>query len=227
MRPHRYGVVRTGKSGGNNPLTTRQVVSLLLEKGDRVRDEAASPTDVRLTVSADGAALLGTLVVALLERKWAGCSVTGEAGEYAPFPGEVLVRNRENGRTLSVFHQVNAASVRERLSHPDASAVLFDAPWVDLERGLDALLDQPAFISSSVLQALRDEKASSAGSTNVTPREREVLRLLVRGLSNREIASCLAISPHTVRAHLQAVSQRLEVTSRGKLAAKARELGFE
>ncbi len=226
MRPHRYGVVRTGESGGNNPLTTRHVVSLLLGKGDRVRDEAASPTDVRLTVSADGAALLGTLVVALLERKWAGCSVSGEAGENAPFPGEVLVRNRENGRTLSVFHQVNAASVRERLSHPDASAVLFDAPWVDLERGLEALLDQPAFISSSVLQALRDEKAS-AGSTNVTPREREVLRLLVRGLSNREIAACLAISPHTVRAHLQAVSQRLEVTSRGKLAARARELGLE
>lgn len=41
----------------------------------------------------------------------------------------------------------------------------------------------------------------------VTPRERDVLRVLIRGLTNLEIADELRISSNTVRAHLRAVSQ--------------------
>jgi DNA-binding CsgD family transcriptional regulator len=59
----------------------------------------------------------------------------------------------------------------------------------------------------------------------LTPREREVLRLVAKGQTNREVAHTLWISPHTVRTHLENVFEKLGVTSRA--AAVARVTGVE
>lgn len=48
----------------------------------------------------------------------------------------------------------------------------------------------------------------------LTRREREVARLLARGLSNREVAEALGISPHTARRHTESVMRKLGVASR-------------
>lgn len=42
----------------------------------------------------------------------------------------------------------------------------------------------------------------------ITPRDNEVLRLLVKGCSNKEIASGLSISPRTVKQHLRTLFLR-------------------
>jgi DNA-binding CsgD family transcriptional regulator len=57
----------------------------------------------------------------------------------------------------------------------------------------------------------------------LTPREREVMALVAAGRTNRETARYLWISPHTVRAHLENIFEKLEVTTRA--AAVARVLG--
>jgi DNA-binding NarL/FixJ family response regulator len=48
----------------------------------------------------------------------------------------------------------------------------------------------------------------------LTPRELEVLRLLAEGLTNREIAERLVVSPLTVHTHLGSIYSKLGVTSR-------------
>lgn len=55
----------------------------------------------------------------------------------------------------------------------------------------------------------------------LTSRERDVLRLVVRGMSNKEIGDKLNISPHTVKSHLSNVLEKLNLNGRVEAAAWA------
>lgn len=54
-----------------------------------------------------------------------------------------------------------------------------------------------------------------------TPREQEILRLLVRGYSNREIAAQLVVSESTVKTHVHHMLQKVNVHNRAELVAWA------
>ncbi|WP_316526149.1 helix-turn-helix transcriptional regulator [Kitasatospora brasiliensis] len=67
--------------------------------------------------------------------------------------------------------------------------------------------------------------APTAGeSFNLTPRERDVLRLLARGWTNRQIAEELYISPKTASVHVSNILGKLAVGGRGEAAALAHRL---
>ena len=55
--------------------------------------------------------------------------------------------------------------------------------------------------------------------TELTPRLEQVLDLLARGLSEKEIAAVLGLSAHTVHDHVKRLHQRFGVSSRGELLA--------
>jgi DNA-binding NarL/FixJ family response regulator len=57
----------------------------------------------------------------------------------------------------------------------------------------------------------------------LTPREREVLRLIARGYLYKEVAQQLSISPKTVEAHVSAVLRKLQLSSRHELSRWAVE----
>ncbi|MBQ7764493.1 response regulator transcription factor [bacterium] len=60
---------------------------------------------------------------------------------------------------------------------------------------------------------------------NLTERERNVLFYLAQGLTNEVIADKLHISVHTVKAHLEAIYEKLEVSNRVQASMKAVVLG--
>lgn len=60
---------------------------------------------------------------------------------------------------------------------------------------------------------------SAESSQPLTPREREVIRLLAGGLGNKEIAGRLNISEHTVKFHVAAILQKLNAASRAEAVA--------
>lgn len=64
------------------------------------------------------------------------------------------------------------------------------------------------------------------GAAGLTPRQVEVLRLVTRGLSNREIARRLTVSPRTVDRHVADVYERIGVSSRAAAALFAMEHGL-
>ena len=55
---------------------------------------------------------------------------------------------------------------------------------------------------------------AAAGTRSLSPREREILKLLARGLSNAEVARALSVSRATVRTHLEHIYEKLEVSNR-------------
>ena len=73
---------------------------------------------------------------------------------------------------------------------------------------------------------LNDQRGGPAsGLQRLSQRERQVLGLLGRGQSNRQIGQQLHISPHTVRTHVQNILEKLELHSRLEAATYAmREL---
>lgn len=73
--------------------------------------------------------------------------------------------------------------------------------------------------------APRPVHVPNTGKT-LTPREVEVLRLVVAGHSNRAIADQLVISEWTVKSHLTKTYGKLDVASRTQAIARVRDLGL-
>ena len=64
----------------------------------------------------------------------------------------------------------------------------------------------------------------AAPTLDLTPREREILAHLVDGLTNKEIAQRLMLSPRTVETHVERVLDKLQVGSRSRAIAMALRL---
>lgn len=80
-----------------------------------------------------------------------------------------------------------------------------------------AILDGGTVLSSGVSSMYFHGNRPAAWSTSLTPREREVLGLLVRGLSDQEIADQLGISANTIPSHVHRIEAKLGARNRSHL----------
>ncbi len=119
---------------------------------------------------------------------------------------------------------VIAAGARGYLPHTASES--------ELRMSLEVVLDGSVWAPRKVLARLIDAAgvptadAKGAGERlidQVTPREREVLGLLMEGRSNREIAGSLSIDEVTVKAHLGRMLRKAGVSNRVELTLRALE----
>ncbi len=71
-----------------------------------------------------------------------------------------------------------------------------------------------------------DGNPQARDTLGISPRELEVLEQLAAGLSNKEIAERLHVSPHTVKTHVARLYEKLDARRRTEAVLKARELGL-
>jgi DNA-binding NarL/FixJ family response regulator len=90
-------------------------------------------------------------------------------------------------------------------------------PHVDDQRDLQRAL--AVFLDDAIL-------AEPNGDSPLSRRETDVLRLVATGHSNREIASSLVLSEHTVHRHVANILRKLGQSSRAAAAAQATRAGF-
>ena len=82
-------------------------------------------------------------------------------------------------------------------------------------------------LGTSHHEARADAQRGRSRGAGLTARQLEVLRLMSRGLTNKEIAGVLGIGPGTVKAHASAIFDALDVTNRTEAVLAMRELGIE
>ncbi|MDV7075812.1 MULTISPECIES: response regulator [Mycobacteriales] len=123
--------------------------------------------------------------------------------------------------------------VYEALRVGASGFLLKDAPAEELVRAVRVVAAGEALLAPSVTRRLiadvtsrraarRSEPAQLAA---LTPREREVLELIARGLSNTEIAESLFVAEQTVKTHVGKVLSKLHLRDRAQAVVLAYETG--
>jgi len=102
-----------------------------------------------------------------------------------------------------------------------------------IEAGADIYIEKSTAANeiSSAIQGLfaadnGDEEVVAVGETKLSKRQKQLIVMLDRGLSNRDIAAELDISEHTVKVHLWRLFRRLDVKSRTQTLHFARMNGL-
>lgn len=91
-----------------------------------------------------------------------------------------------------------------------------------LRQALQLILAGEVYVPPAILEAPEPRRAVSA--RELTDRQREVLALVARGLTNQEIADVLGIAAGTVKNHVAAILERLEISNRTEAAFVLHEL---
>lgn len=101
--------------------------------------------------------------------------------------------------------------------------VLKDAASREIVAAIDAIAAGGSYYSADLL---RQMASPTAEDSELTPREREVLRMLAQGLSNKAIARTLEISVRTVETHRLSIRRKLGVDTPAGLVKYALERGW-
>jgi DNA-binding NarL/FixJ family response regulator len=129
-----------------------------------------------------------------------------------------LKRVRPQSKVLILSMHTDPALIMQALESGAHGYLLKDTTATELEHALEALRNNerylsPAIAHTVITQALtRNQKhPEPADSHNLTARQLEILRLIVRGKSTREIANGLGLSVKTVETHRSQIMKRLQI----------------
>ncbi len=133
----------------------------------------------------------------------------------------------ERARTAVIMLTMhdNPSYLRDAVRAGAAGYLLKDVSKDELVDAIRQVATGGAFIESQMLKGMLSEmKPGSGGGSatgvgkNLTKREREILALVAEGMSNREIADKLVLSPETVKSHVAAILEKLNVSDRTQAA---------
>jgi NarL family two-component system response regulator LiaR len=144
---------------------------------------------------------------------------------------EIKAFNPRIGVVIMTMHE-NLDYLLEAIRAGAAGYLLKDATRREVVETVRRVLDgEPTLepeLADRLFRRLVGERggATRRVSRNLKMNELEVLRLLARGMSNREIARQLALSSNTVKVHVSNLLDKLEVSDRTQAAVRAASLGL-
>jgi DNA-binding NarL/FixJ family response regulator len=128
-----------------------------------------------------------------------------------------------DGRVLVVTAWVSETEARRLLQQGVAGIFLKQAPLEELKAGIRTVLDGGSWVDRSLAWTEERAPAGEASPPLFNDRQRKVLRFVMEGLSNKEIAWRLRISESYVKAILQSLFHKTGVRTRGQLVRVAFE----
>lgn len=205
----------------------------------------AKQTSIRVLVVDDHPVVLAGLTSMLGTQRGIEVVGTASSGEEAMelLPGShadvMLLDMRMPGMTgVDILHAMNRAKVATRAiiltsfetdediyRAVQAGAhgyLLKDAPQADMIAAIKMVSCGKRYFPPHIAERLAERMMR----TNLTGRELEVLQMLARGLTNKEIGRALEISGNTVRNHVNSIIEKLEVSDRTEAATTAIHRGL-
>lgn len=130
-----------------------------------------------------------------------------------------LKQVRPQAKVLILSMHTDPTLIMQTLESGAHGYLLKDATATELEQALDALRNDERYLSPAIAhtvinQALtrhQQHPPEPADAHNLTARQLEILRLIVRGKSTREIANGLGLSIKTVETHRSQIMKRLQI----------------
>ena len=110
--------------------------------------------------------------------------------------------------------------------------LLKDTPRANLIRAIEGTYAGQTYLDPAVAGKIIAKVSNPSGQTDTTlgndlsPRERDVLRLLARGMSNNDIAATLFLTEGTVRNYVSSIFSKLNVSDRTQAAVIALRYGL-
>ncbi|MDX6251958.1 MAG: hypothetical protein QOF10_5318 [Kribbellaceae bacterium] len=194
---------------------------LLAEHGiDRV-ELAGSLDAARALLSSDRPDLV-LLDLSLAEES--GFDLLTELAAVEDAPTAVVLSGHSEPRLIVKALECGAKGWVSKTTRLDA---LIDALWQVIEGQMYLAPSTLQPVLTHLLADLNGRKKSSAFEDTLTPRELEVLRCLVSGMTRAEVAQQLFLSMNTVRTHVQSLLRRSDQHSALALVAFARSHGVQ
>ncbi|WP_207281392.1 response regulator transcription factor [Pseudomonas sp. FW300-N2F2] len=130
-----------------------------------------------------------------------------------------LKRVRPHSKVLILSMHTDPALIMQALESGAHGYLLKDTTATELKHALEALRNDERYLSPAIahtvinqaLTRVQKHQPDPAQAHNLTARQLEILRLIVRGKSTREIASGLNLSVKTVETHRAQVMKRLQI----------------
>ena len=146
---------------------------------------------------------------------------------------EILREEKLSTRVIMLTTYRSTSYLLRSLSGGAAGFVLKDVSREELLGAIYAVADGGSQVDSQFLQdVLRsldessDQEGSSESIETLTPREMDILRLVVEGLTNQAIAAALDLSAGTVKGYVHTILQKLGTNDRTQAAVKAIRMGI-
>jgi len=177
---------------------------------------------------------LAHAMAALARTGASQCPEAWQALEAAASHAEAISRGAERVMILMMQAEV----LRRRGAHAEANAAQTEAISLANANGMARILREcarvpansppapPSFAHKAAADASRGLAPAVHAAGMLTQKESEVLALLSRNLSNKEIALAMAIGEQTVKWHLKNLFNKLNAGTRKHLVARARLLGL-
>ncbi len=210
-------------------LTVRAKAAIAQGEGDRAAQLTATRADTTGLSSGMHAEYVATrgLALACTGRVAEAKQALAEAEEHSSIPEAIALV--ACGRAVLALHGGSATrEVAQELEQP--LALMMFEPVVVACRGYSDMVEvvkatgrhlPQRLVEAMIAQPSLSQKDQLLAS--LTPREREVLELLARGYTNREIAATLVIAEVTAKVHVRRIIQKLGVRSRTEAAIAAVE----
>ncbi|MDV4180727.1 two-component system response regulator MctR [Rhizobium brockwellii] len=115
--------------------------------------------------------------------------------------------------------------ISSSVMHGAAGYILKDVSTDEIVSAIETVAGGGTYFSSGVFDALMGERAEE-GSDPLTPRERDILGLIVAGRSNKEIAETLGITSATAETHRKNLKRKLGITTTAGLIRYALDHGI-